>query len=91
MNAPVPRRGPVCRRPQNPSSNPIIRELIDARVSQGLSVAALAKKCGYAETLFWKWESGKVFPRLQSLTDWGSALGYEVKLTPIHAGENPAL
>lgn len=60
--------------------NPIIKLLYDIRLEKGWTRAELADRLGKHVNQIITWESGVINPRLDSLTDWANALGYEFDL-----------
>lgn len=60
--------------------NPVIAELLAARVAQQLTHAALSQKTGYCVNSFMRWEAETQFPKLTALSDWAEALGLELTL-----------
>jgi transcriptional regulator with XRE-family HTH domain len=63
---------------------PIIAELREARLEQGMSQGKLADRIGYSRHGgVARWERGEASPRLSSLIDWSQALGFQLKLHEI--------
>ncbi|MEQ8233278.1 MAG: helix-turn-helix transcriptional regulator [Gammaproteobacteria bacterium] len=57
-----------------------MRALVDARVAQGYTLHALAKRMGYGYNTVHRWENEQAQPPLRSLRDWANALGFDVQL-----------
>lgn len=68
------------RSSQNPG-NPLVKQLLNARLEQGFTVPALAKKTGYSTSALSDWEGERRFPTFHALNDWAQALGFELQLT----------
>lgn len=60
--------------------NPIVKLLREIRIEQGITQEALAIRVGKHRNQIITWESGVTNPRLNSLTVWANALGYEFDL-----------
>jgi transcriptional regulator with XRE-family HTH domain len=55
-------------------------ELADARIEQGLTVAQLASRIHYSESIITHWENGTARPSVEALATWADALGFQVGL-----------
>lgn len=60
--------------------NPIVKLLREIRIEQGITQEALAIRVGKHVNQIGLWEAGVTNPRLDSLTVWANALGYESDL-----------
>lgn len=67
------------RSSQQPN-NPLVKKLLEARLAQGFTVQALAKKMGYSPNAIFEWEAERRSPTLRTLSDWAQALGFELNL-----------
>jgi hypothetical protein len=73
------------RRPRDLSdvSTPLIAQLIILRERRGWTRRRLANITGYSAANIKNWELEQTRPRFRNLTDWCSALGVELTVTPI--------
>jgi transcriptional regulator with XRE-family HTH domain len=72
---PKPRNRPSIRRAR---VLPLITQLRDARMRQGLTQEDLAHCIGAHASQISLWERGVKDPGLRNLTDWAQALGMEI-------------
>lgn len=54
--------------------------LRDRRIELGISQTELANRMNKSQMHIWQWESGKVSPRLDSLTMWSRELNCHVEI-----------
>ena len=68
----------------------VLRELINARHSAGLSQAQVASAIGVSRSLLASWEHGRITPSHLQVCRWGSAVGRDVSIrafladSPLH-------
>ena len=63
-----------------PGLDPLIAQLVRARVDQDLSQEAMALKAGVSRATLARWERGTHGPTLPGLTRWTRALGLTLKV-----------
>ena len=64
----------------------LVRDLIAARLSAGLSQASVAAGLGISRSLVGAWEVGRIEPAAAQLFAWGSAVGLDVSLRAFPGG-----
>ena len=62
--------------------HPIVQQLRRIRIDNKLSQLSLACDMGIGQNVLSFREMGRVSPQLDTLTEWASALGYELALKP---------
>ncbi len=60
----------------------LLADLTAERRRRNITVAALARRLGYAPCTIRNWENGFRTPTTQCLTEYAAALGYQITLTP---------
>lgn len=68
--------------PLKMTSCPLMRQLIEARVSTRLSQDALSEIAGYSRGSIYQWEAGRSSPNIRKFVDLANALGFDVVLVP---------
>ena len=71
------------------TTDPIMLELIDIRVSRGISQFELGERAGYFQQVIDTWERGVRSPNLRKTHDLANALGYKLCLCPIKPQNGP--
>lgn len=62
--------------------HPIVAQLRAARLKQGLSQAAVARRIGVPQNTLWAWEVGRYTPLLDAVAAYAQALGLQLTLIP---------
>lgn len=65
------------------SIHPVIKKLRQLREQRRMTRPRLSEKCGYHINEILHWELGQTNPKLQFVSDWAAALGFEIVLQPI--------
>lgn len=68
--------------------DPIVQQLVDARVRSGRTQRAVAAFAGVSQNTLSDAENGKTLPRLGTLRKWAAVLDLEPALAP-KGGETP--
>lgn len=82
LSEPVPVDGPV-------ALDPIVEQLRDHRVTNGISQAAIAARIGTCQSAVSMWEGGGGIT-LASVRRWANATGWDLTLTPLRQPEADA-
>lgn len=61
--------------------HPLVKEYLRARISQGLTLRAVAGRATMDHTVLYGWEALGVDPTLSRFADVMEVLGYDVKIT----------
>ena len=70
----------MARAPTREPKDPMIAQLVKARVEQGLTIEALAKRMGYSVNSLYGWENECYCPKYRAFHDWANALGFRMTL-----------
>ena len=62
--------------------HPVISRLTEARLAWGIDRADMAARIGCAVCCLQGWENGEHAPRIDALSKWADALGYNLNLWP---------
>lgn len=66
--------------------SPVMLQISAARVRQGITQQGLADRAGFARCSVWRWEQGKVSPRLADAEALAAALGLQITVQDKAAG-----